>query len=173
MQIPFSRLSRTVAAVALPLTLAACANMASTPPGTPLTDVQAQFGAPNFSCTNDAGQQRAIWTTQPMGQYAWGANIDGEGRIDQITPILTNAHFRKLDQGTWTQSQVQCEFGPPAEISEVGLPSVRQHVWSYRFKESGAWNSLMHVYFDINTGLVTRHHAGPDPMYERERFMFY
>src|SRR5690554_1118459 len=62
----------TIAVV--PLLLSACANMADIPAGTPLSQVQAQFGAPNYSCTNREGKQRVIWTMQPNGQYAWGAN---------------------------------------------------------------------------------------------------
>lgn len=165
-------LARTAAIVA-PLALAACASMTDVPPGTPLEQVQAQHGAPNYSCTNRDGKQRVIWTMQPMGQYAWAANVDEAGNIDRIEPILTNASFRKLGEGSWTQEQVHCEFGPPAEISPVGLPSVRQEVWSYRYKESGAWNSLMHIYFDPYTGKVTRFHSGPDPMYDRENFWFF
>lgn len=161
------------AAVLTPVMLGACANMADIPAGTPLSDVTAQFGEPNFSCTSRNGQQRVIWTMQPMGQYAWGANLDSAGNTDQVTPLLTTQHFRQLDDGSWNQEQVRCEFGPPAEIGSVGLPSSRQDVWSYRYKEAGAWNSLMHVYFDRYTGEVTRYHSGPDPMYDRENFWFY
>lgn len=161
------------AAVLTPIALGACANMADVPAGTPLSEVTAQFGEPNFSCTDRNGQQRVIWTMQPMGQYAWGANLDSAGNTDQVIPLLTTQHFRKLDEGSWNQEQVRCEFGPPAEIGSVGLPSSRQDVWSYRYKESGAWNSLMHVYFDLYTGEVTRYHSGPDPMYDRENFWFY
>lgn len=162
------------ATVALaPLLLSACANMADIPAGTPLSQVQAEFGAPDLSCTNRDGNQRVIWTMQPNGQYAWGANIDSAGNTDQVVPVLTNQYFRKLDQGEWTQEQVRCEFGPPAEITAVGLSSSRQDVWSYRYKESGAWNSLMHVYFDIYTGKVTRYHPGPDPRFDRDTFWFH
>src|SRR3546814_1767866 len=49
--------------------LAACANMANTPPGTPLAQVEAQFGRPNFSCPAENGGQRLIWSQQPNGQY--------------------------------------------------------------------------------------------------------
>src|SRR5690625_4439662 len=99
------------AAAVIPFALGACANMADIPPGTSLAEITAQFGEPNYACTNRNGQQRVIWTTQPMGQYAWGANIDSAGNADQVTPLLTTQHFRKLDEGTWTQEQVHCEFG--------------------------------------------------------------
>lgn len=162
---------RTMAALA-PLLLAACANMADTPPGTPLAQVEAQFGTPTYSCTDRDGNKRAIWSTQPFGQYAWGSTIDNAGNTDKVIPLFTAEQFGKLDKDSWNQEQVRCQFGPPAEIGSVGLPSSRQDVWSYRYKQSGAWNSLMYIYFDPYTGLVTRHHPGPDPMYDRERFWF-
>lgn len=159
--------------VMTPLLLSACANMADIPAGASLAQVQAQFGAPDLTCTDRDGNQRAIWSMQPNGQYAWGANIDSAGNTDKVVPVLTNQNFRKLDQGSWNQEQVRCEYGLPAEIGSVGLPSSRQNVWSYRYKENGVWNSLMHVYFDIYTGEVTRYHPGPDPMYDRESFPFF
>ncbi len=165
--------SRLAAGLFLASLLAGCANLADTPAGTPFDEVQAKFGSPDFSCTTQEGQKRVIWSMQPLGQYAWGTHVDDQGNVDEVVPILTTENFRKLDEGTWDADQVRCEYGPPAETGPVGLPSVRQEVWSYRFKENGAWNSLMHVYFDPETGEVTRHHAGPDPLYERERFLFW
>ena len=68
-----------------------------------------------------------------------------------------------------TAQQVQCEFGPPADISGVGLPSVRETVWAYRYKQSGVWNSPMYVYMGRDGNLVTRFHPGPDPIYDEDR----
>ncbi|NYT85450.1 hypothetical protein [Pollutimonas harenae] len=152
--------------------LSACANMANTPPGTPLHQVEAQFGRANFSCPGENGGQRLIWSQQPYGQYAWGTNVNSAGITDHIEPLLTDKHFNVLATGVWTPERVQCEFGPPAEITQVGLPSSRQTVWGYRYKQSGAWNSLMYVYFGTSGEAVTRFHPGPDPLYERESFWF-
>jgi hypothetical protein len=148
--------------------LAGCADMAaSTPPDTPLSQVIAKYGRPNFTCPLPNGGQRVIWTQQPLGQYAWGGNVGPDGRIDRVVPILTDAHFDVLSHGDWPAERVRCEFGPPARIDEVGLPNVRQVVWSYRYRENDTWNSLMYVYMGRNGDKVTRHHPGPDPMYER------
>jgi len=163
------RLASRTAALAATGLLAACANLAQVPPGTPLADVEAQFGRHNFGCERPDGGQRVIWTQQPYGQYAWGANVGPDGRVDQVQPILTDAYFKRLATGTWTAEQVRCEFGPPADISEVGLPNVRQVVWAYRYKQSGVWNSLMYVYLGRNGDRVTRFHPGPDPMYDEDR----
>lgn len=152
-------------AVSVPV-LVACGSLADTPANTPLARVVAQYGSPTLQCTNAQGQSRVIWSQQPLGQYAWGGEVDAQGRVQHITQLLTDAHFKILDQGTWTPDAVQCEFGPPAFIDTVGLPSNRQWVYNYRYKQDHVWNSLMFVFFDPDTGHVTRHHPGPDPMYE-------
>lgn len=165
------RLAATAGAAAL--LLAGCASLTDVTPGTPLAEVEARFGKPTYACTTDNGQERVVWSMQPMGQHAWGGTLDAAGNVEAVTPVLTSKNFKKLDSGVWTKAQVQCEYGPPAEISAVGLPASRQTVWSYRFKENGAWNSLMHLYFDPGSDRVTRHHPGPDPLFERERFVFW
>lgn len=146
--------------------LGACANMTAIPAGSPLAQVEAKYGAPNYSCTAPNGSRRLIWTGQPLGQFAWGTHVDNAGNIDRVVSLLTDEHFRLLATGTWTQENVRCEFGPPAEISTVGLPSSTQLVWSYRYRQNGVWNSLMYVYFGGDRSQVTRFHPGPDPMYE-------
>lgn len=150
------------------LWLAGCVSIASAPPGTPLTEVVAQFGAPTLQCVDRQGQARAVWSGQPLGQYAWGTTVDAQGRIQGIESILTDEHFKVLKQGEWTPDQVRCAFGPPALIETVGLPSVRQVVWSYRYKQDHVWNSLMYVYFGRDGVRVTQFHPGPDPMYDQE-----
>lgn len=163
----YSTLASRAAAAALLLTLAACADMAaSVAPGAPLAQVEASYGKPNFTCPLPDGGERAIWTQQPLGQYAWGANVAPDGRVDRVTRVLTDEHFNVLAQGDWTPQQVRCEFGPPAKIDEVGLPSVRQIVWSYRYRQDDSWNSLMYVYMGKDGDRVTHYHPGPDPMYE-------
>lgn len=150
------------------IALAGCANIAATPPNTPLSQVQAEFGAPTLSCTSREGKPRVIWSQQPFGQYAWASNLSADGRVERIEPILTDEHFKVLATGDWTPEQVRCEFGPPADIGSVGLPSVRQVVWSYRYRQDHVWNSLMFVYFGRDGVRVTQFHPGPDPMYDAD-----
>ena len=64
----YYRLARTTLAAAALAGLAACANLAEVPPGTPLANVETQFGRPNFECPQANGGRRVIWTQQPMGQ---------------------------------------------------------------------------------------------------------
>lgn len=148
------------------LVLAGCTSMANLPAGSTLAAVEAQYGKAGTVCQRDDGSQRMVWSTQPLGQYAWGTNVNTAGVIDRITLVLSDPNFQQLGSGNWTEAQVICEFGPPAEISWVGLPSSSHKVFSYRYKQNGAWDSLMYVYFDKYSGLVNRFHAGPDPLFE-------
>jgi hypothetical protein len=166
------RLLKLAGMVAATGALAACTSMSETPPGTPLTQIQAKYGAPNYRCTTESGLERVIWSQQPYGQYAWGANITADGRAQAVELVLSDAYFKRLAEGVWTPDRVRCAFGPPAEVETVGLPSVRETVWSYRYKQNGVWNSLMYVYFGTDGQKVTRFHPGPDPMFDRDRFWF-
>src|SRR3546814_892820 len=137
------RIARTCLVSALAGALGACANMADTPPGTPISQVEAKFGRPDYSCPLPNDGRRLIWTMQPAGQYAWGTNVDAAGDTDRITPLLTDKHFQVLAKGVWTPAKVRCEFGPPAQMETVGLPSMRQIVWNYRSKQNHVWHSLL------------------------------
>jgi hypothetical protein len=163
---------KMLGATALLGALSACANMAQTPPGTPLAEIQANYGAPNYRCTTETGMERVIWSQQPYGQYAWAANITPDGRAESVDLVLADPYFKRLAEGEWTPGRVRCTFGPPAQIETVGLPSVRETVWSYRYKQNGVWNSLMYVYFGHDGEKVTRFHPGPDPLFERNNFWF-
>lgn len=162
----------SLAAIALAC-LGACANMTQTPPGTPISQVEAKYGQPNYTCPLANGGTRMIWSRQPFGQFAWGTNVDDSGHVDEVKQLLTDQHFQVLSHGTWTPQQVLCEFGPPAIKDGVGLPGDIKIVWSYRYLQSGVWNSLMYVYFGVDGSHVTHFHPGPDPMYEERRLPFF
>ncbi|MEQ4617299.1 MAG: hypothetical protein ABN482_04555 [Corticimicrobacter sp.] len=159
------RAARTAGMIGTLLVLTACASPADIAVGTAQADIYARFGLPTHTCPLPDGGQRQIWSQQPNGQYAWALETNASGTVQSNEPVLTDASFQRLATGRWTPEQVVCAFGPPAEIGEVGLPSVRQTVWSYRYRQDHVWNSLMYVYFG-NGDTVTRFHPGPDPRYE-------
>jgi len=160
---------RGALAAALPFALAGCANMTDIAVGTPLDQVVAQFGQATVTCPTDGGGQMLVWSTQPYGQYAWHTHTDVQGRVGPVQATFTDANFARLRTGVWTPRDVLCAFGPPAQRASVGLPSVRQIVWSYRYRQDGVWNALMHVYFGRDGERVTNLHPGPDPMFEPPR----
>lgn len=165
------RLALAGMTMALAVGVAGCANMATTPPGTPVAVVEREFGKPTTTCPLPDGGYRAIWSQQPYGHYAWGTDVTPQGNVGEVVQLLTDRVFNdSLSQGVWDTTRVNCMFGPPADIDSVGLPSVTKTVWSYRYRQYGVWYSLMYVFFDPATNVMIDHYPGPDPMFMYDDF---
>jgi len=144
------------------LLLAGCATRTPPSPGDPADVVQAKLGAPT-AVYADGADRSLEYATGPMGQYTWMARLGPDGRLASYEQVLTGEKFAtiKIDQAT--KEQVLHTLGRPAERSRVAMHNYE--VWSYRYKEAGVWNSLMHVHFD-QQGVVRQMMNGPDPMYD-------
>lgn len=154
--------------VALALSgLAACANIDTVAPGTPLTAVVSKYGQPTTSCPLADGRQRVVWSQQPSGSYAWGADVGADGRVGPVVPVLTDEHFERLAAGTWSQEAVRCEFGPPFHAGVSGLGEKRELVWSYRYEKGLTRHYVMNVFFGRDGTAVTEFHPAPDDRYQR------
>ena len=156
-QRPFS-FALTLVSAAL---LVGCANYSSVKPGMPVAEAIQKLGKPSTTCTLEDGTQRLIWTMQPYGQYAWGTNTTKQGTVVGLQQLLTDAHFQVLASGRWTDKQVACEFGEPA--NKDGISKGNEIVWAYRYKQEDVWNSMMYVYMGPQGNLVNRFHPAPDP----------
>jgi outer membrane protein assembly factor BamE (lipoprotein component of BamABCDE complex) len=146
------------------LSLSACALFRQPPPpGAPLAEVTAALGQPDASYPEPDGGQLLEYRGQPMGQFQHMARIGPDGRLVSYEQVLTSENFAKVKVDHWTKDDVLHHFGRPAEVSRVGFHNYE--VWSYRYKEAGVWNSLMHLHFD-EQGVVRQMLNGPDPMFE-------
>ena len=147
--------------------LTACAGMLRTMPaiGDPLATVTAKFGQPTARYPAASGQVLE-YATGPFGQATWMARIGSDGRLASFEQVLSGEKFATLKIGAATKPDVLHTLGRPAERSYLALPDLE--VWSYRYKESGVWNSMMHVHFDRG-GILRMMQNGPDPMYEEKR----
>ncbi|QOY93243.1 outer membrane protein assembly factor BamE [Massilia sp. UMI-21] len=124
--------------------------------------VQQKMGAP--TAIYGAGNDRIFeYATGPMGQFTWMARIGPDGRLVSYEQVLTGEKFATIQVDAATREDVLRTLGRPAEKSHVAMRDYE--VWSYRYKEAGVWNSLMHVHFD-RQGIVRQMLNGPDPMYE-------
>jgi hypothetical protein len=146
--------------------LAGCANMDRLPAGTPLSTIEQKYGQPSYTCTQPNGQRRAVWSQMPSGEYAFGTTISSDGRAGPLVSVLTDEHFARLAQGTWTPDAVRCEFGPPYRINEAGLGNKREVTWGYRYMQS-VKHSVMWVYMGRDGNQVTEFHPAPDERYQR------
>lgn len=158
-----------ITTLAAALVLGGCAGLVREfpVPGDSVDTIRAKMGQPQ-AVYPEGGGQLLEYTTQPMGQFAWMAHVGPDGRLTAFEQVLTGEEFATIKVDQATKEDVLRTIGHPAEVS--GLPLRGLEVWSYRYKESGVWNSMMHVHFDRN-GIVRQMLNGPDRMYDdRDRF---
>jgi hypothetical protein len=144
-----------------------CAGLQGPPPqvGEPLESVVARLGAPTAEYAEGAGKELE-YATGPFGQRTFMAHIDAAGKLSSFEQVLTGEKFATLKIGKSTHEDVLRTVGHPAEHSYLALPQLE--VWSYRYKEAGVWNSMMHLHFDRD-GVLRMMLNGPDPMFEEHR----
>lgn len=154
----------TFSIVAVTLALSGCSALLPTPPvpGDTQEAVIAKFGRPSAIHRLPDGS-RLEFATGPMGQNTWMATMGADGRLRSFEQVLTSDKFATIAIGKATRDEVLRTLGRPAERSRIALRDYE--VWSYRYKESGVWNSMMHVHFD-QAGVAQMLQNGPDPMYE-------
>jgi hypothetical protein len=131
--------------------------------GEPVSAVTAKLGQPTGSYPTPDGGQMLEYATAPFGQFTWMARIGPDGRMLSYEQVLTGEKFATLKVDQANKGDVLRTIGRPAERSRIRLRNYE--VWSYRYKEAGVWNSLMHVHFD-EAGIVRQMMNGPDPMFE-------
>jgi hypothetical protein len=150
------------------LGLAGCAAMTRTAPavGDTREAVIAKFGVPT-SVYQGIHEEVLEYATGPFGQQTWMARIGPDGRLASFEQVLTGEKFATLKIGEATRDDVRRALGRPAETSYLALPDLE--VWSYRYKENGVWNSMMHAHFD-RQGVLRMMQNGPDRMFEEKRF---
>ena len=135
--------------------------------GEPLDAVVARLGQPTATHALPDGQELE-YATGPYGQYTYMARFGPDGRLRSYEQVLTGEKFATIKLNSATKADIQAILGRPAETSRVFMN--HYEVWSYRYKEGGVWNSMMHVHFD-DAGIVRLMQNGPDPMYDERRFL--
>ncbi|UVW27591.1 hypothetical protein [Massilia sp. H6] len=150
-----------LAALAL---LGGCAGLIQQAPtlGDPVAVVEQKMGRPSARYRVGSGQVFE-YATGPMGQQTFMAHFTPDGRLLSYEQVLTSEKFATVRIDAATKNDILLAFGRPAEVSRVAMHDYE--VWSYRYKEAGVWNSLMHVHFD-RQGVVRHMMNGPDPQYE-------
>lgn len=158
-------------AVAFLLVLGACAALIPAPVniGDTESEVIAKRGHPTHRY-QDGKDHLLEYALGPWGQKTYMARIDASGKIISFEQVLTSQKFATIKVGEATKDDVLRTIGAPTETSYLSLTDLE--VWSYPYKESGVWNSMMHVHFD-RAGIVRKMLNGPDPHFDPDdRFPF-
>jgi hypothetical protein len=143
------------------LVLAGCAGPGSSlglAPGTPRDQVVASAGKPTQIVSLPGGGERLQYSLQPLGRFAYMFDLDASGRLVRARQVLTAQEFSRIQPDTWTQGDVEREFGPAAEMH--GVASWNGPVMTYRWRERND-DMFYWVYLDPQ-GVVRRSHPGMD-----------
>ena len=148
---------------AITMLLVACTSLNSPPPAIGITEGEllAKSGVPTARYQD--GRTNLLEYSSPWSQYAYMARIGADGRLKSWEQVLTTEKFAAVKPGQTTKQQVLLTFGKPAETTYLSLPDLL--VWSYRYKEDGVRDSMMHVHFD-RAGIVRMMQNGRDPMFD-------
>ncbi|WP_334188481.1 hypothetical protein [Noviherbaspirillum sp.] len=138
-------------------------------PGETEAQVIAKLGQPTNRYKDEKGGLLE-YARGPWGQQTYMARIGPDGRVTSFEQVLTLQKFATITPGQANKKDVLHTIGAPSDTSYLSLSDLE--VWSYPYKESDVWNSLMHVHFDRN-GVVQKMMNGPDPRFDPDmRFPF-
>ncbi len=135
-------------------------------PGISEAELISMRGKPDFEQQVN-GYRLLEWSGNNSSQYTYMATIAPDGTMVNYEQVLTVEKFYSLKPGRSTKQDVLRTVGHPDPFETDYLPLSGYEVWSYRYKESGVWNSMMHIHFD-SQGVVRRLENGMDPLYLRD-----
>ncbi len=148
------------------LLLSGCASMQRPQAGITEAELIDMRGKPAYEMAD--GDIRILeWTANNSNQYTYMAKIAPDGKMLSFEQVLTVEKFATIKPEVSTKEDVIKAVGHPNKFESDYLPLVDEDVWTYRYKESGIWDSMMHIHFGPN-GVVKRLENGLDPLYLRE-----
>ena len=161
-----SRPAHCIAAFALLSSLAGCVSWqpASLKIGDNEQSVISQLGAPSARIPDSNGYLLE-YNRNPWGQATHMARFDQSGHLLSYEQVLTDQKFAQIKVNVATRDDVLRMIGHPAETSYLSRQQLE--VWSYPYKESGTWNSVMHVHFD-HAGIVRLMQNTMDLRFDRD-----
>ena len=159
-------LSRIFSATLILALLTGCAGYGSVPlhPGDTEPTILTNLGQPTARY-REGNDTILAYVHGPWGQQTYIARLGESGNLISYEQVLTSQQFSTVVVGQTTKESILHRFSIPAETSYLSLSDLE--VWTYRYKENGAWDSMMHVHFDKN-GIVRKMLNGPDTWLEHE-----
>ena len=135
-------------------------------PGATDEEVYGRHGKPN-AVYEDGDTMLWEYNGGFWSQYTHMARIDKNSQLVSWEQVRTDQKFATLAPGKSNRTDVLKTVGHPTEVSSVRLNNYE--VWTYRYKQDGVWDSLMHVMFD-EQGVFQRMEVGQDLRYEERGF---
>jgi hypothetical protein len=107
-------------------------------------DARARMGAPTDTSKDRNGDELWDYATGPEGFETHRVRIGADGKVKEVTQVVTEDQLAKVIPGTMTRSDVRELLGRPAEEMTYGTGLT----WSWRFKRIGLQPGFLVVSFN-------------------------
>jgi hypothetical protein len=129
-----------------------------------VADVRARMGTPTDTHVDRNGDQLLEYATGPEGHETYRVRVGADGKVKDVTRLLTEEQLAKVVLGTMKRDEVRDLLGRPSfEDAYMAGPT-----WSWRYKRGGVSPGYMVVTFNpdgtAQTKIVIIDPSGDSPM---------
>jgi len=146
------RLATILTVVLFAAVLAGCASPRSFAPGSSIVDVRARAGTPTDIRFDRNGDELWEYATGPEGTETYLVRVGLDGKVKEITQLLTDDQLMKIVPGTMTKADARNLLGRPSDQTFTGAGTV----WSWRFYRSGMQPGYLLVTFNPDNTVKER-----------------
>ena len=133
--------------------LAGCVGPRAMVPGqSTVVEMRARVGTPTDIRFDRNGDELWEYATGPMGYETYLVRIGTDGKVKEVTQILTEDQMLKLVPGTMTKADARNLLGRPSD--QTFTPSGT--VWSWRFLKFGVQPGYLTVRFNPDNTVMDR-----------------
>lgn len=138
--------------MALAAVLTGCASPRSFAPGASMVEVLAKAGPPSDIRIDRNGDELWEYATGPQGTVTYLVRSAADGKVKEITQMLTEDRMNTIVPGKMTKSDVRHILGKPSEVSYTAAGTV----WSWRFRRDGVQLGYLTVRFNPDNTVYER-----------------
>jgi len=133
--------------------LAGCAGPRAMVPGqSTVVEMRAKVGTPTDIRFDRNGDELWEYATGPMGYETYLVRIGTDGKVKEVTQMLTEDQMMKLVPGTMTKADARNLLGRPSDQTFTASGTV----WSWRFMKFGVQPGYLTVRFNPDNTVMDR-----------------
>lgn len=147
------RLPTLLNVMLLAAALAGCASPTTLVPNqSTVVEMRAKVGKPTDIRFDRNGDELWEYATGPEGTETYVVRIGTDGKIKEVTQVLSDDQLMKIVPGTMTKADVRQLLGQPSEQTFTGVGTT----WSWRFKRDGVQPGWLTVTFNPDNTVKER-----------------
>jgi hypothetical protein len=117
-----------------------------------IVEMRARVGTPTDIRFDRNGDELWEYATGPMGYETHLVRIGTDGKVKEVTQILTEDQMLKLVPGTMTKADARNLLGRPSDQTFTASGTV----WSWRFMKFGVQPGFLTVRFNPDNTVMDR-----------------